>query len=322
MQYIISCYEGNQELLLSEFKYYKIKGTWHEINDTMALFETSIPKQTLLNIIQTEPLFYVAHLFEVIDMEVESMILPKGSEFSIQLRSDAAVRKEAMQLRDAAITMFESQGHTLNIKEPNVIIPMVYTEKDIFIGIETPETQLSAWNGGVIRYRMDESLISRSEFKLREAFELFNLELGPGLALDMGAAPGGWSYVLHDTGFDVISVDPAKLDFNVENLPNLRHYRMAIQEYVALKQSQSLDLIVNDMKMIVDKSVSLTQRVAEQLSEDGLVIMTLKLRKNHAYHDVLRALSTVEQSFDIVQGRALHTNRSEVTVVLKNKAMD
>lgn len=64
---------------------------------------------------------------------------------------------------------------------------------------------------------------SRAYLKLWEALALHGAMPGPGqTCLDMGACPGGWSWVLARLGASVIAVDKAPLDRSVLALPNVR----------------------------------------------------------------------------------------------------
>lgn len=67
---------------------------------------------------------------------------------------------------------------------------------------------------------------NRAYLKLWEAFTLLGLRPDPGeLCLDLGASPGGWSWVLHETGAKVIAVDKAALDPGIARLPRLEFRR-------------------------------------------------------------------------------------------------
>ena len=57
---------------------------------------------------------------------------------------------------------------------------------------------------------------SRAYFKLEEALDLAGVDdLHGSRALDLGAAPGGWTEVLLDRGASVVAVDPGALDASV-----------------------------------------------------------------------------------------------------------
>ena len=63
---------------------------------------------------------------------------------------------------------------------------------------------------------------SRAYLKLWETFARLRRQPGPGeRCLDLGAAPGGWTWLLARTGADVTSVDKAPLAPDVAALPNV-----------------------------------------------------------------------------------------------------
>ncbi len=64
----------------------------------------------------------------------------------------------------------------------------------------------------------------RAYLKLWEAFTLLDRRPGPGdLCLELGAAPGSWTWVIAQTGARVFSLDRAPLAENVARLPNVEH---------------------------------------------------------------------------------------------------
>ena len=63
-------------------------------------------------------------------------------------------------------------------------------------------------------------MASRAYFKLEEALDLAGVgDLHGSHALDLGAAPGGWTEVLLDRGASVVAVDPGALDESVATRP-------------------------------------------------------------------------------------------------------
>ena len=64
----------------------------------------------------------------------------------------------------------------------------------------------------------------RAYLKLWEVFTLLGVRPQPGeLCLDLGSAPGGWSWVLGTLGARVFSVDKAPLAPQVASMPNVQH---------------------------------------------------------------------------------------------------
>lgn len=63
---------------------------------------------------------------------------------------------------------------------------------------------------------------NRAYLKLWEVFTLLGTRPQPGeTCLDLGASPGGWTWVLHETGAKVIAVDKAPLDPRIAGLPRV-----------------------------------------------------------------------------------------------------
>jgi 23S rRNA (cytidine2498-2'-O)-methyltransferase len=67
---------------------------------------------------------------------------------------------------------------------------------------------------------------SRAYLKLWELFTVLDERPKPGeLCLDLGASPGGWSFVLQQLGARVLSVDKAALDERLAELPGIEFRR-------------------------------------------------------------------------------------------------
>jgi 23S rRNA (cytidine2498-2'-O)-methyltransferase len=81
----------------------------------------------------------------------------------------------------------------------------------------------SAFPNGEVRFVEDRvSSPSRAYLKLWEAFTVLGVKPQPGdLCLDLGACPGGWTWVLANLGARVISVDKAPLDPRIAAMPGV-----------------------------------------------------------------------------------------------------
>ena len=67
---------------------------------------------------------------------------------------------------------------------------------------------------------------NRAYLKLWDAFTRIGVRPQQGeRCLDLGASPGGWSWVLHETGASVLAVDKAPLDPRIEALPRVEYRR-------------------------------------------------------------------------------------------------
>lgn len=89
--------------------------------------------------------------------------------------------------------------------------------------IAAPRCSSPFRHGEVVFAEDRETPPNRAYLKLWDAFTTLGVRPGPGeLCLDLGASPGGWSWVLHETGARVIAVDKAPLDPRIAALPRLQ----------------------------------------------------------------------------------------------------
>nr|BBH95856.1 hypothetical protein KTA_40550 [Thermogemmatispora argillosa] len=215
-------------------------------------------------------------------------------------------------------------GATESIRKPRIILSLALSAGRGFVGISLAEENLSAWPGGERHFARLPEQISRSEMKLLEALEVFNLTLpANGEALDLGAAPGGWTRLLLQAGLRVVAVDPAALAPVLRRIPQsrLEHRRCSAEVYLAeaRRRGRRFAVITNDMRMDARDAARLLTRAAELLRDEGFVLSVLKLphaTKRIQPLPVLReALEILEGTYAIVKARQLFHNRQEVTVV-------
>ncbi len=189
------------------------------------------------------------------------------------------------------------------------------------IGLSHATQNLSDWAGGMRRFSREEGRISRSEFKLLEAIELFGIVLPErGTALDLGAAPGGWTRVLRQLGQYVTAVDPGSLDPRLDSEKAVRHRRMTAQEFLR-EEPDRFDIIVNDMRMDAADSARLMVNFASRLYRHGVAVMTVKLPEGEDAQStrarVDATLDTLRSAYTVIGARQLFHNRSEITVALR-----
>ncbi len=207
-------------------------------------------------------------------------------------------------------------------KYPQVVCSVVIVGSAVYAGTAATELCLSRWSGGEPRYRSEKDLVSRAENKLLEAFEVFPLlqPIDGAEALDLGASPGGWSKVLASFGYAVTAVDPAPLESSVLEDPRITYVQLSSQRFAATQRGSRFALIVNDMKMDAVESAHIVESISNLLSDDGAVVMTLKLPQLSpvkTFAKIREALTVLQQSYEIVGARQLFYNRSEVTVYLQ-----
>jgi 23S rRNA (cytidine2498-2'-O)-methyltransferase len=211
----------------------------------------------------------------------------------------------------------------LAVRQPRQVISVVIGRLDqtlsAWLGLSSVADNLSNWAGGARRFAHEQGRISRSEFKLLEALEVFGIVLpARGYALDLGAAPGGWTHVLRERGMYVTAIDPAALDSRLLSDSGVRYRRLTAEAYLRAA-ADTFDLIVNDMRMDARDSARLMCAYAQLLKPDGTALMTLKLPEAKRVSVLESALSILTDSYQIVRARQLFHNRSEITVQLRHR---
>jgi 23S rRNA (cytidine2498-2'-O)-methyltransferase len=255
--------------------------------------------------------------------------LERGVRFAVQTRllqtGDHYIERpysSGYLNRALAEAIAEETGAIESIKKPRVVVSLLCTTEKGYLGISTIEENLSDWPGGMRHFAQTPEQISRAEFKLLEALEVFGVTLPvQGWALDLGAAPGGWTRLLLDAGLRVVAVDPATLDPRLARRPHLEHYRGYAKTYLeeSTKQRKRFDVIANDMRMDAREAARLLVQAHRCLQASGFVISTLKLphatRAIDPLETLKEALSILRKCYAIVQARQLFHNRQEVTVI-------
>ena len=252
---------------------------------------------------------------------VQTRLVQTGTEATLEGTNKRAYSSgHANQLIAGAIA--EETGAVESIKKPQVIVSLLCTTDKGYVGISLAKDNLSDWPGGARHFAQTSEQISRSEFKLLEALEAFGVTLpSKGWALDLGAAPGGWTRLLLEAGMSVVAVDPAKLDSGLAGHPRLEHYRGYAELYLeeALKRRKKFDVITNDMRMDAREAARLLVEASACLRTDGFIISVLKLPHATLEIDPLKnlkeALRLLNKHFGVVQARQLFHNRQEVTVL-------
>ena len=194
---------------------------------------------------------------------------------------------------------------------------MALTPKTGYLGVSRAADNLSDWAGGERRFKTEPEQISRAEFKLLEAMETFGLSWpGAGSALDLGAAPGGWTRIARLNGLQVTAIDPADLAPSLAADPGVRHLRHTAQRYLPGTDA-TFDVILNDMRMDAHDSAHLMLRARRNLKPGGWAVMTLKLPKSHAERVATSALALLRERYTLIGARQLFHNRNEITVALR-----
>ncbi len=148
---------------------------------------------------------------------------------------------------------------------------------------------------------------NRAYLKLWEALTRMGRQPGPGdRCLDLGSSPGGWTWVLHELGAEVISVDKAPLAPEIAALPRV-DYRQESAFGLKPQDIGALDWLVCDVICYPTRLL----RLVENWMQSGLVrnfACTLKFQAE-TDHETARAFAAIPG------GRVEHLfhNKHEIT---------
>ncbi|WP_141455816.1 23S rRNA (cytidine(2498)-2'-O)-methyltransferase RlmM [Pseudoxanthomonas sp. z9] len=198
---------------------------------------------------------------------------------------------------------------------------VVFVQGDHAFLARSQPRDASPWPLGIPRLKLLPDAPSRSALKLEEALlVLLDAEerarlLKPGMtAADLGAAPGGWTWVLTRQHLRVTSVDNGPLRQHVLDTGLVEHLRA---DGFHWKPAQPLDWMVCDM---VEQPRRVAERMATWFREGWCrhAIFNLKLPMKKRWDETRLCLDLFAEQASrplTVRARQLYHDREEITVL-------
>ncbi|BFT71648.1 SAM-dependent methyltransferase [Paenibacillus sp. P36] len=246
-------------------------------------------------------------------------LVHSGEKIAIQVRKEdrADVPYAPFAVKAALDEILVSEVHAEPVvRYADQIISIYINAKKLFVGISKPADNLSDWSGGAIRFMKEEDQISRAKFKLLEAEQRFGIDFSVArTALDIGAAPGGWTSLLLERGLKVTAIDPAAMSPRLLGNPNLKIYKKNASD-VKLRD-QEFDLLVCDMSWDPRQMGRLVADLLYSLQSGGTAIITVKLMHKKPFQTVRDILRILEPSLFLLKAKQLFHNREELTLYLQ-----
>ncbi len=183
-----------------------------------------------------------------------------------------------------------------------------------FLAVGDPRDS-APWPLGIPRLKLLSDAPSRSALKLEEALlVLLSADererlLRPGMrAADLGAAPGGWTWVLARQNLQVTAVDNGPLRQHVIDTGLVQHLRA---DGFSWHPAKPLDWMVCDM---VEQPSRVAARMAEWFREGWCrhAIFNLKLPMKKRWQETRQCLEAGQPL--TVRARQLYHDREEITV--------
>lgn len=190
--------------------------------------------------------------------------------------------------------------------------------KGVWSALSPAELLPELYPGGVHRMRMDRRAPSRAYLKIEEALEVLGRQPRPReRAIDLGAAPGGWSYAFLKRGCRVLAVDrgPLKLTGLDALAGTLSHLREDGLRFRPPPGWLPVDWLLSDMLIPPGVCLGLLRKwLSGRWARRFIVNIKLPQR------EPLVALRPVQALFEGVPGlhwriRQLYHDRREVTAM-------
>ncbi|MGO4344090.1 SAM-dependent methyltransferase [Paenibacillus sp. MCAF9] len=204
------------------------------------------------------------------------------------------------------------------VQQPDVIIAIYAAINQLYVGFGSPSEMLSDWPGGAVRFQREEGQVSRAKFKLLEAEREFNLNYAQFQnALDVGAAPGGWTSLLLERGLRVTAIDPAELHPSLMAYPTLTYLKRNASEVKF--NPDSFQLLVCDMSWSPMMMCKLVLDLEPALTKGATAIITVKLMHRKPLQTIRDVISRLSTEFKLQKAKQLFHNREEITLYLIKK---
>lgn len=119
---------------------------------------------------------------------------------------------------------------------------------------------------------------NRAYLKLWEALSLLEKKPQPGeYVLDLGASPGGWTYVMQSLGTVVTAVDKAALDPTIAKLPGVNFLQQSAFAFDPARLEKTYDWVLSDVACYPDRAYALIMKwIASKKAKQ--LIFTIKLQ--------------------------------------------
>jgi len=249
------------------------------------------------------------------DLRMEMLDTNDGKELSKFCRKLSVPLRQGLRKKKILTEKGDNDGAILH--------GLFLSGKEAIFGFSNADN-CSVHTMGIPRLKFPSASPSRSTLKLDEAFLHFvprdewDERLTSGLkAVDLGAAPGGWTYQLVRRGMMVTAIDNGPMAESIMDTGQVKHRMMDGFKYVPTKQN--VHWLVCDM-------IEKPQRVAKLMAEWLLkgyckeAMFNLKLPMKGRYQQVNNDLQSIKDAFSEhnvkyeLYAKHLYFDREEITV--------
>ena len=198
------------------------------------------------------------------------------------------------------------------------------SSQSVTIGVARTDNS-SSMPMGIPRLKMPPGAPSRSTLKLDEAIQWFltkqqqnKLFSGKRTAVDLGAAPGGWSWQLVQRGCRVIAIDNGPIQAELMASGKVEHLKTDAFTY---QPPVTVDWLVCDM---AERPLHVSRLIARWFTSGYCknAIFNLKLPMKKRYQSTQQCLQLIRDQLDeaaidaTIRAKHLYHDREEITVCI------
>jgi 23S rRNA (cytidine2498-2'-O)-methyltransferase len=169
--------------------------------------------------------------------------------------------------------------------------------------------RLRQWPDGIDQFIEDKTNPpNRAYLKLWEALTLWGRYPKNGdYALDLGASPGGWTYVMHSLGAEVTAVDKAPLAPQIAKLPKVHYLEQSAFALEPEHSERVYDWVLSDVACYPERAYGLIMKWINSQKAKRLLV-TIKLQ-GETDMKIIKQLQEIPNSYLC----NLHHNKHEAT---------
>lgn len=204
------------------------------------------------------------------------------------------------------------------LKTGGIVVQLLLTTDGLWSSHEKIESMLNPRAGGFSRMKWDPLAPSRSYLKMEEALDRMpDQPAGEQKVIDLGAAPGGWTYSFLKRGCNVIAVDhgPMKLPEPQPGWGRMTHIQQNGITYEPPREWPRVDWLVGDMLIAPGIALGLLRRWIDS-ERANRIICNIKLPQEHPYGAVQPVEDFLQRQKKYTWSiKQLYHDRREVTVM-------
>ena len=218
------------------------------------------------------------------------------------------LRKQNISLKRSVPVSEKAQVQILINRDRSLLFSLIKKEE-----MESYAQLLSPFPGGFTTVKEDKSAPSRAYRKIVEAQKVLGREMEKGQQIvDLGACPGGWTYIARNQGARVVAIDRSELR---EDLMDDNDVDFISEDAFKYQHPQVVDWVVSDVICTPHRIFELMENWVKTERCHNFVF-TIKFQGTEDYSILIKFHEIIEDTPNYYcLLRQLNTNKNEVMIM-------